>query len=193
MWGDGGVEAIWILNSGRKIGYQAKYFLSIDDSQWKQMDKSVRQALKVHPELQEYVFALSKDLTPTRGTKGKSQREKWDEHVIKWKSWAKRESIEIDFKLWSETDLRDILLRIENAALVKYWFGKVVLNDAWFQNQVDVAKSTLDDRFNPDDHVEVTIEALFDTLTRGPRITKQLINAFNELKKQKSQMLSSHQ
>ncbi|MDO6775126.1 ATP-binding protein [Shewanella sp. 3_MG-2023] len=181
--GDGGVEAIWILNSGRKIGYQAKYFLSIDDSQWQQMDKSVRQALKVHPELQEYVFALSKDLTPTRGTKGKSQREKWDEHVIKWKGWAAEKAIEINFRLWSETDLRDMLLREGNSPLVKYWFGKVVLNDAWFQNQVDVAKRTLDDRFNPNDHVEVTIEALFDTLTRGPRITKQLINAFNELTK----------
>ncbi|MDT3306656.1 ATP-binding protein [Shewanella vaxholmensis] len=181
--GDGGVEAIWLLDNGKKIGYQAKFFLSLDTAQWQQMDESVKQALKVHPELQEYIFALPKNLTPDKGTKGKSQWEKWNDRVQKWKGWAAESSIEISFKLWSETDLIDMLLRVQNAALVKYWFGQVVLNDVWFQNQVDIAKHTLDDRYNPDDHVEVTIEALFDTITRGPRITDQLILGFNKLKK----------
>ncbi len=39
----------------------------------------------------------------------------------------------------------------------------------------------LDDRFNPHDHVEVSIESLFDTMARGPHITKQLIGAFTDL------------
>ncbi len=62
--GDGGVEAIWLLDNGKKVGYQAKFFLSLEDTQWRQMDESVQQALRVHPELQTYVFALPKDLTP---------------------------------------------------------------------------------------------------------------------------------
>lgn len=40
---DGGVEAIWLLSNGNKIGYQAKFFLSIGTSQWAQMDESVKQ------------------------------------------------------------------------------------------------------------------------------------------------------
>jgi len=179
--GDGGVEALWILNNGRKIGYQAKYFTSIGDSQWSQMDESVEQALKVHPELQTYIFAIPKDLTPPRGTKGKSQREKWDERVNKWKGWPEEKSIDIEFELWSETTLKEMLLRKENAALIKFWFGGDVLNDSWFEDQVNTAKRALDDRFNPHDHVEVSVESLFDTIARGPSTTEQLIGAFNEL------------
>ncbi|MEL4339396.1 hypothetical protein AAEH92_01590 [Shewanella xiamenensis] len=178
--GDGGVEALWLLSNGRKIGYQAKYFTSIGDSQWSQMDESVKQAIKVHPELQTYIFAIPKNLTPPRGAKGKSQREKWDERVIKWKGWAKESSIEIKFELWSETILKDMLLREGNASLIKLWFGGDVLNDIWFENQVGIAKRALDDRFNPHDHIEVSIESLFDTMARGPRITKQLVGAFTD-------------
>lgn len=178
--GDGGVEALWILDSGRKIGYQAKFFTSIDDSQWNQMDESVKQALKVHPELQTYIFAIPKDLTPPRGTKGKSQREKWDERVNKWKGWAEEKSIDLKFELWSETSLKEMLLREENASLIKLWFGGDVLNDTWFKDQISVAKRALDDRFNPHDHVEVSIESLFDTMVRGPGITKQLVGAFTD-------------
>ncbi|EHD2239922.1 hypothetical protein ACSWFU_002541 [Vibrio vulnificus] len=181
--GDGGVEALWILNNGRKIGYQAKYFTSLGDSQWSQMDESVEQALKVHPELQTYIFAIPKDLTPPRGTKGKSQREKWDERVNKWKGWAEEKSIDIKFELWSETTLKEMLLREENAALIKLWFGGDVLNDAWFKDQIGVAMRALDDRFNPHDHVEVSIESLFDTMARGPGITTQLVGAFTALEK----------
>ncbi len=179
--GDGGVEALWVLNNGRKIGYQAKYFTSIGDSQWAQMDESVKQALKVHPELQAYIFAIPKDLTPPRGAKGKSQREKWNEQVQKWTSWAEEKSIEIKFELWSETILKDMLLREGNASLIKLWFGGDVLNDTWFENQVGMAKRALDDRFNPHDHVEVSIESLFDAMARGPGITKQLVGAFTDV------------
>lgn len=179
--GDGGVEALWILSDGSKIGYQAKYFTSIGDSQWVQMDESVKQALKVHPELQTYIFAIPKDLTPPRGVSGKSQREKWDERVIKWKGWAKEKSIDLEFELWSETTLKEMLLRKENAALIKFWFGGDVLNDSWFEDQISTAKRALDDRFNPHDHVEVSVESLFDTIARGPGTTKRLIGAFNGL------------
>lgn len=180
--GDGGVEAIWLLSDGHKVGYQAKFFLSIESSQWQQMDKSVKQALKVHPELINYIFALPRDLTPDRGGGRKSKRQMWDEHVLKWKGWAEEKSINIEFELWSETDLKEMLLREGNAPLIKLWFGTDVLNDAWFSNQVEVAVQTLDERFNPDDHVEVAIEELFDYMVRGQKISEKLEKIFDELK-----------
>jgi hypothetical protein len=185
--GDGGVEAIWLLEKDRKVGYQAKFFLSLEKSQWEQMDESVKQALNVHPELKTYVIALPRDLTPDRGkkSKGKSQWEKWNDRVQIWKSWAKVKAIEIEFELWSETTLKDMLLREENSSLIKYWFGGDVLNDTWFNSQIDVANQALDDRFNPDDHVEVSIEGLFDTVTRGSNIIEKFRNAFIELENSK--------
>jgi hypothetical protein len=179
--GDGGVEALWLLNDGMKVGYQAKFFSSIGDPQWRQMDESVEQALKIHPELKTYVFALPRDLTPDRGGKAQSGRQKWDARVIKWKGWAEKKSINIEFELWSETTLKEMLLREENSSLIKYWFSGDVLNDTWFEKQIDVAQQALDDRFNPDDHVEVSIEDLFDTIARGSSITKQLRAAFIDL------------
>ena len=183
--GDGGVEAIWLLANGKKIGYQAKFFLTLGDSQWQQMDDSVQRALEVHPELQKYIIALPRDLTPDRGgkSKGKSERQKWDERVLKWKKLAATKFINIEFELWSETTLKDMLLREENTSLVKHWFGGDVLNDKWFENQIDVAVQTLDDRFNPADHVEVSIEGLFDTIARGPVTSKRLRDAFTEIEK----------
>jgi hypothetical protein len=183
--GDGGIEALWILDDGKKIGYQAKFFLSLEDIQWKQMDKSVRQALKVHPELQKYIFAIPRDLTPDTGGKRSSQWQKWDKHVKKWKEWAEEQSIEIEFELWSETTLKDMLLKEGNEPLIRFWFGNDVLVHGWFEAQTDAAKRTLDDRFNPDDHVEVSVESLFDSMARGSKISEKLRVAFLKLEKMK--------
>lgn len=181
--GDGGVEAVWLLENGSKIGYQAKFFLSIDDTQWKQMDESVEQALNVHPELKTYIIALPRDLTPDRGkkTKGKSQWEKWTDRVLKWKGWAKVQSIEIEFELWSETTLKEMLLREQNVSLIKYWFGGDVLNNSWFEKHISMSCKALDDRFNPNDHVDVSIEGVFDALGGESNITQRFKDAFIKL------------
>ena len=115
----------------------------------------------------------------------KSQREKWDDHVIKWTRWASEQSIEIEFELWTETDLREILLRENNANLIKYWFGRNVLNDYWFTNQVNHGIKALGERFNAREHVSVTIETLFDFIARTDKARDELINGFREFKKTK--------
>lgn len=149
--GDGGVEALWLLKDGSKIGYQSKFFSSLEDAQWRQMDKSVTQALATHPELVKYIFALPFDLTPNRGpkTKGKSQQEKWDDHVTKWKAEAAKLSITLEFELWGATALTDKLMKDGNGPLRTHWFGEQVLDNRWFQKQVTTAALKLDDRFNP--------------------------------------------
>lgn len=181
--GDGGVEAIWILKNGDKIGYQSKFFKVLGDPQWNQMDRSVEQALKTHPELKKYVFALPLDFTPNRGPKaqGKSQQEKWDDRVVAWKALAAKSSISIEFECWGATVLNDKLLISENLALQRFWFGSDVLDDAWFSNQVRAAVRKLDDRFNPEDHVEVSIETMFDAIVRGPTSRARLHDAFAAL------------
>lgn len=181
--GDGGVEAIWILKSGDKVGYQSKFFETLGDTQWAQMDKSVEQALKTHPELKRYVFALPLDFTPKRGPKarGKSQQEKWDDRVAAWKALAAKSSISIEFEFWGATVINDKLLVNDNLALQRFWFGGDVLDDAWFRSQVETATLKLDDRFNPEDHVEVSIEAMFDAIVRGPNSRARLHDAFTAL------------
>ena len=183
--GDGGVEALRVLKDGSKIGYQSKFFSSLEDTQWRQIDKSVTQALTTHPQLVKYIIALPFDLTPIRGpkAKGKSQQEKWDDHVAKWKAEAAKLSITLEFELWGATALTDKLMEDGNGPLRAHWFGEQVLDSRWFQNQVTKAALKLDDRFNPDDHVEVSIERLFDAIVRGPETRSMLNDAIDGLLK----------
>ena len=183
--GDGGVEAIWLLTDGSKVGYQSKFFSSLGASQWKQMDDSVSQALATHPQLIKYVFALPFDLTPDRGpkTRGKSQIQKWDEHVIRWKAVAKKQSTTLDFELWGATVLTDKLLEDGNGSLRAHWFDEEVLDSQWFQEKVSAAALKLDDRYNPDDHVKVSVESLFDAVVRGPKTRQQLSDSIDGLRR----------
>ena len=181
--GDGGVEALWICSNGGKIGYQSKFFKALGDAQWRQMDESVAQALKTHPELKRYVFALPFDPTAKSGSKakGKSGWEKWEDRVEAWKALAAGSSITIEFELWGATVLTEKLMQVGNGPLRKHWFGTDVLDDAWFKRQVESAALKLDDRFNPEDHVEVSIESMFDALVRGPSALHRLREAFEGL------------
>ncbi len=180
--GDGGVEALWICSNGDKVGYQSKFFEALGDAQWKQMDKSVAQALETHPELKRYVFALPFDPTGDRAkAKGKSGWKKWEDRVETWKALAAESSITIEFELWGATVLTEKLMNGGNAHLYKHWFGADVLNEAWFKRQVEFAALKLDDRFNPEDHVEVSIEHMFDAIVRGPSALRRLREAFQGL------------
>ena len=181
--GDGGVDALWITSDKRKIGYQAKYIESLGKSQLSQMDNSIAQAIDTHPELKKYVFAIPFDLTGSRGSKvtGKSQREVWDDKVKKWVALAAKKGIDLEFELWDATALNGKILKDENAGLLRYWFGKKLLNDKWFRSQVRSTVKNLGDRFNPEDHVDVAIETLFDTIVRGPFTQKRITDAFHQL------------
>src|SRR6266404_4681643 len=72
--GDGGVEAYWVLPDGSKVGYQAKFFTRTRDINWRQIDKSVEQALQIHSTLKEYIIALPCDLNGS----ARVSRKGWD-------------------------------------------------------------------------------------------------------------------
>lgn len=51
---DAGVECYAVLGDGSEWGWQAKYFDAFGDSQWSQLDKSVKTAVEKHPRLVRY-------------------------------------------------------------------------------------------------------------------------------------------
>ena len=181
--GDGGVEALWITADGKKIGYQAKYFWSFGDAQLRQMDKSVEQAIATHHELKKYVFAIPFDPTGKSGSRGMSGWEKWKKRVKMWKTLARKSRIDLEFELWAATDIAEKILLDENLGLHRHWFKEIVLNDAWFCSQIASAVQRLDDRFNPEDHVDVDTEALFDSIVRGPSTLEEISSAFERVNK----------
>lgn len=70
--GDGGLEAYWLLETGEKIGYQAKYFLKSGGIDWSQINGSVEEAFNNHSKLTKYVIAVACDLTDVTGKRGKT-------------------------------------------------------------------------------------------------------------------------
>lgn len=174
--GDGGVEAYWITNDRRKIGYQAKYFLKVGNIDWRQIDESVRQALKTHPELSEYRIALACDLTGKSGAKGrgKSGWEHWDTWKARWNAHAKSEGLAVNFVPVTADEIVDVLGEPEFTGLRAYWFDEPFVGLDWFTRKFEETCADLDERFHPEDHVELQLGNVFDALMRNPAFWEEL-------------------
>jgi hypothetical protein len=183
--GDGGVEAYWLLPDRSKYGYQAKFFTRAGDIAWEQIDESVGQALKTHPTLTRYFIAIPCDLTDRRGTQGRGLTgwELWGRHEAKWQESVKAIGRDVEFVPWTAFDLRDKLSLPSAVGLRRYWFGKVEFSPLWFRQHTDLATASLDERYHPEDHVDVKIEKLFRFVTRHPSALSELQERLAEIRR----------
>lgn len=173
--GDGGIEAYWLLSDGSKIGYQAKYHLKAGDIDWANIDDSVERALQAHPSLTKYVVALACDLTDKTGKKGAGKRgwDHWETHKATWTSYVPPGHT-VEFIPWTASDLTNRLSQANAEGLKRYWFGDVEFSPSWLSEKVEWAVKSLDERYHPDDHVEVGIERLFKIILRDQNIISEL-------------------
>ena len=184
--GDGGVEAYWTKPNGRKIGYQAKYFLRSGDINWAQIDNSVTQALKTHPELERYVVALPCYLTDRAGERerGKTGWKHWEDRIKNWKAQAISAGVkDIEFIPWTKTELISKLAKSDTKGLRDYFFGEIHLDIQWFKNKLEESLKDLGERFHPEDHVDLRIERLFSIVARAPSFRDELAEIFDYLRK----------
>jgi hypothetical protein len=184
--GDGGVEAYWLQADGKECGYQAKYFLRTGDIDWSQIDDSVSQAITVHEKLERYVIALPCDLTDRTGKKGRGKTgwEHWSVHVQKWQSEAEKLGNKtIQFEPWTQSELIDRLSKPNASGLRQYWFGEVEFSQDWFKEHVKESTTALDERYHPEDHVNVRIQKLFSIITRDKTYISDLSNKLSTIAK----------
>jgi hypothetical protein len=104
---DAGVECFWILPNGDEHAWQAKFLFELGSAQWGEIDESVQTAIDKHPRLVKYTVCLSLDLPDARvtrrsGTRVKSLRDRWDERVAKWQTWAQQSGMAVDFEYWGQ-------------------------------------------------------------------------------------------
>ncbi len=173
--GDGGIEAYWLLSDGSEIGYQAKYYLKAGDIDWANIDDSVKRALQSHPSLTKYVVVLACDLTDKTGKKSSGKRgwEHWEAHKEKWTSYVPSGQT-VEFVPWTASDLTHRLSLSNAEGLRRYWFGDTEFSPTWLSEKVDWAVKSLDERFHPEDHVEVGIERLFKVILHDECIISEL-------------------
>ncbi|RSU68431.1 hypothetical protein BRX36_02500 [Sphingomonas sp. S-NIH.Pt1_0416] len=149
--GDGGVEAIWRLPSGKVIGLQSKYFLPLKAAHLAQLEKSLDTALDNHPDLETYVVTLPFDPTPTvKARAGEGQAEKletWRKSLI---GRAAKRGATIKVEWWHESELKSRLLGMDNSdGRILYWFGSPNLSMATLESAVTVAEGVAGPRYSP--------------------------------------------
>ena len=166
---DAGVECYAIYGNGSECAWQAKYFFALGNSQWTQIDGSVRTALGSHPRLGRYVICLPMDLPAACVPRQKSARAKWDAHVEKWTGWASERGMSVEFSYWGGSELLERLTKPEHAGRVRFWFDAIGLDNDWFARRLEEARRTAGPRYTPELHVDLPIAGRFEKFGRTSR------------------------
>lgn len=159
--GDGGVEAIAKLRKGTEVGLQAKYFDKLDSKRWRQIDQSIRAALRNYPALVEYHVAVPLDRTP-------AQRKTWAEHVERWQKIKRKPRRAVCFKWLGRSEIEDALTTREHRDKLLYWFGCRQFSAEWMDRHNAAAIQDLDCRYTPKCHVRTESEKLLDAFALNP-------------------------
>ena len=149
--GDGGVEAIWRLPTGKVVGLQSKYFLPLKAAHLSQLEKSLDTALDNHPDLETYIVTLPFDPTPTvKARTGEGQADKleaWRKRLI---DRAGKRGVAITIEWWHESELKSRLLGMDNShGRILYWFGSPHLSMATLESAATVAEGVAGPRYSP--------------------------------------------
>lgn len=156
--GDGGVEAIAKTASGLDVGLQCKYFSSLSDAQWRQIDKSVKTVLCNHPEVVRYLVCVPLNRTP-------GQIKKWESWLSKWQALDPTVAVE-----WvGLSELFCQLVKPDARHLKTYWFSCPDFSIDWVATQTQVAIGQLHDRYTPRLHQPTSAEERLELLTASSR------------------------
>ena len=171
---DGGVECYAFLSDKSEWGWQAKYFDSLGNSQWSQLDESVQTALDKHPQLRRYYICIPLDLPDARIGRQQSARQKWDNHVEKWKGWATERGLDVDFLYWGNHELLTRLTEPKHVGRVRFWFDVRVFDEAWFKVRFEETRKSAGPRYTPEIHVDLPIAADFEAFGKTVRFFDEL-------------------
>ena len=154
---DAGVECYCALKGGSEWGWQAKYFTSaLNNSQWDQLDDSVKTALDKRPRLTRYYVCIPWDRSDARKKNQKSAMLRWDEHVSKWQGWAQERDMNVEFVWWGASELIERLSQPTHIGRIFFWFDDRYFDKAWYDNHLQVA-TAVGPRYTPEVHVDLPI------------------------------------
>lgn len=166
---DAGVECYAVLSDSSEWGWQAKYFNTLGDSQWSQLDKSVNAAIEKHPRLVRYFVCIPLDRPDARIEGKKSAKDKWDQHVDKWTKLAADKGMSVEFVYWGSHELLERLSRPEHIGRIRFWFDVRGFDPAWFSTRLNEALCTAGPRYTPEVHMDLPIALEFEALARTER------------------------
>ena len=168
---DGGVECYRLLEDDGIVAWQAKYFCkAFDDSQYHQIDRSIREALESHPNLKRYIIAVPTDPSDAHVTGRMSMKERIDGYVVRWLEINPH----VSFEFWWASDLIGKLQDPSNQGMLRFWFGEHEFTD---EDLIRFNSSSIKDlgkRYTPKLNVEVEAAEYFEILSRGESLVRFL-------------------
>lgn len=179
---DAGVECYAVLSDGSEWAWQAKYFDVLTDTQWRQIDKSVRAAIEKHERLVRYFVCVPLDLSDARLPGQKSARAKWDEYVKKWTNLSLERGMATEFVYWGSHELLEQLAQPRHAGRVYFWFGVHGFDSVWFSERLDEALRTAGPRYTPEVHVDLPVALDFEAFGRTEEFFDKLKSKAREIR-----------
>ncbi len=180
---DAGVECFATLPDKTEWGWQAKYFFSMGNSQWSQLDDSVRTALEKHPRLVKYTVCIPLDRPDARIEGQESLLDKWHNRVEKWTNWAIDAGLLVQFEYWGSYQILKRLSLEEHRGRFFFWFGEEFFSQTWFEERLQESIEVAGPRYTPPIHVELPIAQLFDGLARTPEFFVRIKHRLRDIKK----------
>lgn len=161
---DGGVECYKILEDGSEVAWQAKFFCkAFGDSQYQQINGSVKEALNTHPNLRRYIIAVPTDPSDAHVEGRMSMKKRIDGYVERWSELNPH----VAFEFWWASDLIERIQKPQNQGLIRFWFGGHEFTDEDFIRFNAESIKDLGKRYTPELNVEVSANEYFEVLSRG--------------------------
>lgn len=171
---DGGVEAFAVLPTGREIGWQVKYYWSID-SALTSLSESLATALDKHPKMDRFIACIPFDPADGRRAKTTSALEKWEAWRKAKIARAAAANRKVEIELWAAQSLRDRLISdVKAAGRVAFWFDGTLLTGAWFAEKHVRAVKSLGARYTPLTNVKLPIRHAILALTGDRAFLEEL-------------------
>lgn len=182
---DGGVEAYWIFADGIEYGWQAKYFMAFGNSQWAQIKKSYKTAIKTHPNLKKYYICVPLNRADGRTHGKRTAMQQWDELA---KTALEEDGVELIY--WGNSELVDLLTKQENCGLRYYWFNSQVFDGDWCSRHVTTAIKDIGPRYFPECNVSLKIMEKFTTLRKNQKVLQNNKNVYDTFIKEVNEIVN---
>ncbi|MDL2405200.1 hypothetical protein PY650_05940 [Rhizobium calliandrae] len=174
---DGGVELLARFPDARVWGWQSKYFPDgFGSSEVGQLKKSFKSALSNYPKLEKYYVAIPRNLSGHAEGENETQTKNWQGFKTWCKDLAAAENRTVEIVLWDDTYFVSRLQRGDpaHAGMRLYWFDQAVLDQKWFERQLEKSLGYIGKRYREVDHVDVKIGNSLKILERHPEVSERL-------------------
>jgi hypothetical protein len=169
---DAGVEWYEVYEDGHQEGFQAKFHASLEDALGG-MRESVKAVSTKRPSLTKLTFILPYDFTDSGDAKTKTDQDRWDDAVKRWKADFQK-AMDIEFATIRAGDIVAKLALKEHAGRREYWFGGLELTDEWFAQRFAESVAAAGDRYTPEADSPTSVNLLIDAVASGPMFIGEL-------------------